>query len=160
MGAGVLGAILVFIAIGPTVPPSVPATNSNGLPWGPLAVLPPSQGQPQARTGGVLRITADCVLLENLVGRASLLAWPADRTTWDAEELAVVFESEDDGTLRLKDGDQIIVGGGGSLVEEGGLSGPEWIQSLEWVAKPAASCPLDARWTVSDIQTTVQDGAD
>lgn len=130
-----------------SAPPSGPRANA----WGPLAVIPPQDGADQARTEGTLHITETCVTLER-AGEVQLLFWPADRTTWDAEVRAITFENFDGTVVTVADGDSVVLGGSGDSELESGRSGEEWVDSMEWVAPPAGSCPLETRWGVGAVE--------
>lgn len=137
-----------------STPPSSEPSASSSIEWGPLAVYPPQDGADQARNEGTLRITDTCVTLERL-GEVTLLTWPADRTTWDQATRAITFENFDGTVVTVADGDVVVVGGSGSGGESEGepsMSAEEWIESREWVAPPARSCPLDERWGVGAIE--------
>jgi hypothetical protein len=59
-----------------------------------------------------------------------------------------------DGTaVTVRDGDRVELGGGGSSTEESGVTGPDWVETVEWVARPGPSCPTDRRWRVSGVST-------
>lgn len=137
-----------------SAPPSPEPSAAGSIEWGPLAVYPPQDGADDARNEGTLRITDTCVTLERL-GEVTLLTWPADRTTWDEASRTITFENFDGTIVTVADGDVVVVGGSGSGGEsegEPGMSAEEWIESREWVAPPARSCPLDQRWGVGAIE--------
>lgn len=121
--------------------------------WGPLAVVPPLQGFDAALAVGALHITDVCVFLEETGGDQSLLVWPADQTTWEAAARAIHFTNVDGTGVTLRDGDRVTFGGGGDSTKESGLSGAEWVERLEWVARPDPSCPIDVRWSVNEVVT-------
>jgi hypothetical protein len=127
--------------------PSGPAANA----WGPLAVIPPQGGADAARTEGTLRITEGCVTLERL-GEVTLLYWPADRTTWDEASRTITFENFDGSSGTVADGDEVVLGGSGGTETEGGVSGAEHVASVDWVAPPDPSCPLDPWWDVGALE--------
>jgi hypothetical protein len=139
-----------------------PSASPTGSPspdakWGPLAVIEPEDGSDSARNEGTIRITESCVFLERNT-RQLLLVWPADRTTWNAERRTVAFknyESEGDpesgATVSVGNGTHVVVGGSGGTRDASGQTKEEWLASREWVARPAASCPLDEWWTVGGL---------
>lgn len=133
--------------------PGAGASASATQTWGPLAVVPPSRGFGEALAAGTLHITDTCVFLEEAGDDLALLVWPADRTTWNADERAVIFENVDGSTVWLRDGERVTFGGGGDSVAESGIPGEEWANRTEWISRPAASCPIDARWTVAEVVT-------
>jgi hypothetical protein len=119
--------------------------------WGPLAVIPPQDGSDTARTEGTVRITESCVVLETTRGLV-LLVWPAARTAWNAESRTVTFRNEDGSTVSVGEGARLVAGGGGDSNEESGTTTEAWLASTRWVARPAASCPLESRWTVGELR--------
>lgn len=119
--------------------------------WGPLAVIPPQDGTDLVRNEGTLRITDTCVYLDRL-GSIEVLFWPADRTAWNKELRAITFTNFDGTVVTVDDGDHVVLGGGGDSSAESGVSGEEWAKRMEWVARPAASCALDARFGVGGVQ--------
>lgn len=144
-----------------TMPSVVPAASStpsvvpgespsSGSGWGPLAVVPPQGGADTARNEGTLRITETCVVLVTRGGPV-LLVWPADRTTWNAEERSIAFANYDGSTVTASDGAYVVVGGSGDSNEESGMTTEAWLARTPWVARPAASCPLEARWWVGAL---------
>ena len=139
---------------------SVPPSGSPAVAWGPLAVVPPQDGADSARNEGTLRITETCVTMERR-GVVTLLTWPADRTTWDGASRTITFENFDGTIVTVADGDDIVVGGSGSGGEsegEPGMSAEAWIESREWVAPPARSCPLEVRWDVGALERVASAG--
>ena len=118
--------------------------------WGPLAVVSGAAGGDLALIAGTVRIADGCVLL-NEQGADVLLVWPSESTLWNAETKVVSFETFDGGIVQLRDGDTVSLGGGGSSFEEGGQSAEEFLASVDWVAKPDASCVTDTRWFVNDV---------
>lgn len=113
-------------------------------------MVPPSDAGDGALIEGVLRVTEDCVLLDER-GNDVLLVWPADRVGWDAEPETVTFESTRGDVVTLGDGDRVAFGGGGSSQLEGGESGEQFVEAVEWVSRPNADCLVDTRWFVYDI---------
>ena len=131
----------------PSVPPPS-ASAPSPTAWGPLAVIPPQDGTDLVRLAGVLRITHACVLLDS-PGRVVLLIWLADRTSWDPATRAITFVNFTGPTLTVRDGDRVVLGGSGSSAGvEGGLSNSAFLSAVQWVARPASSCPLGHRWLV------------
>lgn len=131
-------------------------SEGGGQEWGPVAVVPPQEGHGQALIHGTLRVTDDCVLLDEQ-GENALLVWPADRTTWNPEARTVTFENLDGEVVTVGDGDEVSMGGGGSSVDEGGVSNEEYISGREWVSPPDPSCASDVRWSVGDGVTVTSD---
>jgi hypothetical protein len=125
------------------------AATNPGQSWGPLSVVAGAGSGDEALIQGTLRITDDCVLL-NEQGDDVLLVWPADRTTWMPETGTISFERNDGQTVPLADGDEVTFGGGGSSVDEGGMEAEDWVASLEWVSEPPSACVTDTRWSIGD----------
>ena len=138
-----------LIALAESATPATPSNGSGGT-WGPLAVVPPQEGADTARTEGTLRITDACVFLDTPGGR-SLLVWPADRTTWDAQASTITFTNFDGSTVSAGDGTAVILGGSGDSSEESGTTSQEWLARTPWVAAPAASCPFESSWWVGAL---------
>ena len=115
--------------------------------WGPLAVRSTWLGQ-DARTVGTLSITDRCVTLETR-NRRVLLIWPAPRTEWRPDFFLIRYATSHGDVVELRDGDEVVLGGGGGSADEGSE-----LHSMEirWVAPPNQECPVDAWWTVSDAQ--------
>lgn len=124
--------------------------GSSSIDWGPLAVIPPQAGMDLARTEGTLRITNECVFLDARGGPV-LLMWPADRVRWDPLTGAIVFLNVDGATVSVGDGSAVALGGGGDSNEESGTTTAEWLAKTLWVARPAATCPLEVRWSVGSL---------
>lgn len=125
------------------------ATTGDDRSWGPLAIVPPPEASGQALIAGTLKVTDECLLLDER-GEDVLLVWPADRTRWNPESKTISFETSDGRTVTLADGDEVAFGGGGSSVEEDGLSAEDFVAGVEWVSEPAPSCVMDTRWFVGD----------
>lgn len=100
-----------------------------------------------AQKQGTLRIGQQCVFIQDEDGKA-LVVWPADRTTWNADAEAIMFEDADAGTVRLTDGDRVISGGGS---DKGGSSAEEWVP-VDWVSPPTQACETDVRWILGGIR--------
>jgi hypothetical protein len=105
----------------------------------------------QARNEGVLRITDRCTFLER-GGERELLAWPAERTRWDPADRSITFQTRSGDEVTVRDGDDIVLGGGGSSRAEGGETGAEWAAGLIWVAPPDPTCLVDVRWQISEVE--------
>jgi hypothetical protein len=91
-----------------------------------------------------------CVFLVTTGGR-DLLVWPVDRTTWDAQARTIRFANFDGSTATVGHGTPVVLGGGGDSNDESGTTTEAWLARISWVARPAASCPLDSRWTVGAL---------
>ncbi|HEV8053264.1 MAG TPA: hypothetical protein VGP30_00385, partial [Candidatus Limnocylindrales bacterium] len=125
-------------------------TGEGSEDWGPLAIVPEPQGFGDALTSGTLQITDECVLLE-AGDELELLVWPADRTTWLAADRVISFENTDGSKNQLRDGDAVSFGGGGDSTREGGTSAADWVEGIDWVSRPAASCPKDVTFWVGEF---------
>ena len=126
------------------------ATTDPARSWGPLAVEPPPEGSATALIAGTLKVTDECVLLDER-GEDALLVWPAHRTRWNPDSRTITFETGDGQAVTLADGDEVTFGGGGSSFEEDGLSGEDFVARIEWVSEPAPSCVMDTRWFVGEV---------
>ena len=127
-----------------------PTVSNPGQPWGPLSVVPGAGSGAEALIQGTLRMTDDCVFL-NEQGDDVLLVWPADRTTWTPETGTISFERTDGQAVPLADGDEVTLAGGGSSIDEGGMEAEDWVASLEWVSEPPSACVTDTRWVIGDL---------
>ncbi|MDQ3691653.1 MAG: hypothetical protein M3406_16810 [Chloroflexota bacterium] len=149
-----IAAVLILaVAVGEALLASPGGGDRSGgpHPWGPLAVMEMSGGM-DALTTGVLRVTDRCVLFETAGGESELLVWPADRTRWDEPTGTIRFTNPPVGDdFTLSDGQPVSFGGGGDATAESGVSGPEWAASVDWVAAPDPSCPMEVRWYVSSV---------
>lgn len=126
------------------------ASPEPALQWGPVAAFL-SPLQMDARNEGVLRITDRCTFLER-GGEREFLAWPAERTRWNPDVASITFRTRSGNEVTVRDGDAIVLGGGGSSRAEGGDTGAEWAAGLLWVAPPDPACLGDVRWEVSEVQ--------
>ena len=151
VGAACLATVAVVVAVWLGLAPALGQPTAPLNPWGPLAVIPPQDGADAARTEGTLRITDECVHVE-WRGELTFLFWPADRTIWDAESRAIVFRNFDGTVVTVRDGDNVVLGGGGDSAAESGVTGEEWISRMRWVAPPAGSCLIDQRWAVGAVE--------
>lgn len=122
-----------------------PATS-----WGPLAVAV-TEGAMQARNEGSLVIMDRCVFLQRDRER-ELLVWPVGQTTWSPATAEIVFRRADGGIVTLRDGQHVVLAGGGSGIAEDGLAGEDWAWQFDWVAAPARECLVDVRFVVSDVE--------
>jgi hypothetical protein len=134
-------------------PPAVSLTV-----WGPLAVIAPDDGADTARAEGTLRITADCVLLETGGDLLLLLLWDSDEVSWDATSRTITYTNWDGSRALLRDGDAVVLGGGGGSAAESGVSGDVWFSQLDWVAEPQATCPRDPWWGVGHAEVVAAGG--
>lgn len=149
---GAAAAIVLAVVLGqPMLLGSGQTDSGDGGEWGPLAAMRMDGGM-DALTTGVLRISDRCVTLETPGGETELLVWPAESTEWDAATGTIRFTNPPFGPeLTLRDGQPVSLGGGGDSVVEGGVSAAEWVASIDWVAAPDPSCPMEIRWFVSSV---------
>jgi hypothetical protein len=117
--------------------------------WGPLAVIVTNSGM-QARNEGTLVLTDQCVFLER-GGERELLVWPANQTNWSPGTAESPFRRSNGAVMTMRDGQHVVLGGGGSSRSQDGLAGEEWASRIEWVAAPDPGCIIDVRWMVSDV---------
>lgn len=116
--------------------------------WGPLAVAEFAGGD-QALIAGTMQITKGCVLLD--VGdEAVLLVWPQTLTAWDSQDKAIAFVRPSGERVVFPNGDRVTFVGGGSSVNEDGLTVDDFLASVSWVSEPDGSCLMDSRWFVGD----------
>lgn len=134
-----------------TPPDSALPEPSSAERWGPLAVIPPQDGSDTARLEGTIRLTDACVVLEK-GSSVTLLFWPADRTVWNAESRAISFTNVDGSVVSIRDGDAVVLGGGGDSEGDGDLTRQEWADATTWIARPDAACLLAAWWGVGDVR--------
>ena len=91
-------------------------------------------------------------------GDPVLLVWPADRTTWNAQARTITFDNyesrgDPDAGRRVTVGDgmRVVLGGSGGSIAESGTTTEGWVERRQWVARPAASCPLEEWWSVGAL---------
>jgi hypothetical protein len=129
-----------------------PASGGGSPTWGPLAVRDFDYGA-AALFGGTIRITDTCVLLIGAGNEESILVWYEGRTRWQAGAQQIVVENRNGGDVIVRDGDQVTLSGGGDSEAEGGLPGDQWIEGIDWVARPHPSCLRGSRWFVNEVVT-------
>lgn len=146
-----LSGIVVVVACGPATPSAAPETPAVvEARWGPLAVFR-SAAAIAPRNEGLLVVTDRCTFIER-DGDREFLAWPADRTTWDPAIASIVFRRFSGEVVAVRNGDRVVLGGGGSSRLEDGLGGAQWASRLAWVVPPALECLVDVRFEVSDVE--------
>jgi hypothetical protein len=118
--------------------------NSGQSPWGPLAVVhDPSTLSILVSGGqGSLEISDDCVSLGDMT-----LVWRDRRISWDGEKGQIVVDTGK-GTIRLRDGDTISIGGLGGTSRHVRVGGEVFIKTSDgrlarpdWLSPPDDSCP-------------------
>ncbi len=114
-------------------------------PTGPLALVEPQVGSGKARTGGVLEITDDCVRLIHPDGDKSLVIWIRGSVSWNATDQSVVVTGPDAGGQTLRDGDAVVLGGGGGYDAELERAG-------SWFRRPGEDCSAPQWFLVADVQ--------
>ncbi len=126
--------------------------------WGPLTVTTALGNGDQALTTGAIRISDECVVLETMDERPTLLVWSSTQASWDPQGRRILFRTRDGGVVELLDGQQVGLGGSGrglaadvlSPGEWDGLSWDEWITTVDWAAAPGPTCRADAVWFVGE----------
>lgn len=114
-------------------------------PTGPLALIEPQPGSPQARTEGVLEITNECVRLVHPDGTSSLLIWFRGSVTWNATDRSIAVTNPDGRDLTLRNGDAIaLTGGGGPAATLDGAG--------NWVRRPVETCKSPEWFLAVDVQ--------
>ena len=120
-------------------------------PTGPLALVEPDAGRPQARAEGMVEITDECVSLVHPSGTRSLIIWFRGEAVWDATDRTVRITTPEGHTLTLQDGDSVVLTGGGgpaATLESAG----------SWVRRPGAACN-PPQWFLSvDVQRAAPGG--
>ncbi len=101
---------------------------------------------------GTPRITDACVYVDE-GGEETFLFWPADRVLWNKATRAITFTNYDGTIATVRDGDPVVLGGGGDSAAESGVSGAEWVATMTWVVPPASTCSLDSRFGVGVVET-------
>jgi len=118
---------------------------------GPLALVEPQAGRPQARTEGIVEITDECVTLVEPTGTSSLIIWFRGEAEWDATDRTVHVTTPDGRTLTLHSGDSVVLTGGGGSAATLESAG-------SWVRRPGATC-TPSRWFLSvDVQRAAPGG--
>lgn len=107
-----------------------------------------------ARREGVLRISAQCVFLEDLGRNNNLLIWPASHTTWDAATAAIRFVRRNGELIVVRDGDRVALGGSGSPIP----NWSEFVESVDWTSPPQAGCIASQSWSVGNVTMLKDDG--
>lgn len=64
----------------------------------------------------------------------------------------MTFENIQGETVTVGSGDEVVLGGGGSHVEEDGIANQEYISRREWLSPPEPSCVTDERFSVSSVE--------
>lgn len=106
--------------------------SNDDADFGPLAVYAGERSGDDGDLHGTLTIDGPCVYLETLGGVRLLLAFPKESTSWDEQRQSIRFDGQE-----LREGQQIVVGGGGV-----GSNEPEWL------IPPHDECSLEDIWSV------------
>ena len=144
-----IGAIAVVVA-GVGLAVILRGTLAPMPPTGPLALVEPQAGSPQALTSGVLEITDECVRLVYPDGTSRLVIWSRGSVTWDATDRSIAVSTADGGNLTLRGEDAVsITGGGGSsaALESAG----------SWVRRPGDGCEAPGWVLAVDVRVAPQD---
>jgi hypothetical protein len=116
---------------------------SSSRDYGPLAVVPDSDGRDEALAGpGTIRIDENCVTLTMPPDIILIPVWYAGDVRWDEENREITFDipSQDDDAITIRDSDVISLGGG-----QFGSSQP-----VDWVLPPHESCRGEL-WGVGSV---------
>ncbi len=119
-------------------------------PTGPLALVEPQPGRPQARTEGVLEITDQCVRLVHPDGTSSLVIWFRGEVTWNATDRSIAVSKADGGDLTLRNGDAVALGGGGGPAATLETAG-------SWVRRPGETCKPPEWFLAVEVQVAEED---
>lgn len=149
--SGLALAVVLVVALGLWVGSTLlrPPTTPPSADWGPLAVARTPE-QPAARAAGTVRITEACVGLADPAGGEVLLVWPVDRVAWLAADRAVRFRNLDGTVHLLRDGDEVVLRGGGGGV---GADGQPADRRFDWVAPPDPGCAFAEYFLVADVMS-------
>jgi hypothetical protein len=113
-------------------------------------------GGDMSRTEGVLRLSDNCVVLENANDASELLVWSRERTAWDPGGRRVLLRLLNGSEIALADGQAVAIGGSGRAFSDDpgareAIPWDEWIASVDWVAEPDPACEVDSYWAVGDV---------
>jgi hypothetical protein len=131
---------------------SSPPTSAE---WGPLAVARDDVGADFGRTVGTLEISDECVRLLEETGDRLILAWWSEAVRWDTEQAAIVFAARDGGSVTVRDGQRVALGGSGETFAVGSAEQVDrqaWVDSIAWVVPPNRSCDADGAWGVGNVE--------
>jgi len=152
----VLASVMAFVVLSPGL---APADRPETDEWGPLAVTTAATGGDEALATGAIRISDECVVLETVDDRSTLLVWSSDQASWDPQGRQIQFVNRDGSVVELNDGQQVGVGGSGrglsaevlSPGEWDGLSWEDWLPTIDWASAPAPTCRADSVWFVGEV---------
>lgn len=137
-----IGCLLLVAACGSVAGP-LEAPSGADQDWGPLTAYEPFSIDPES-LAGTIEISDGCVTLNERGHKRWTLAWPSDRTLWEAP--AIEFSSDGLGdSIALRDQDRVTIMGTEFSNEH----------SVNWVIEPPEDCFSDAILLVSDIIETV-----
>ncbi len=128
----------------------VKPSQTGSLPddWGPLAVSRGIVGNGLATSGGTLRLTDECVFLDNPGLESTLLVWWQGDTHWDAARKVIQHRDGSGAVSDFRSGDHVIVSGGGAEV----MHWAAWLSQRDWQAEPDAACETGSVWAVGTIE--------
>ncbi len=118
-------------------------------PTGPLALVEPQPGSPQARTEGVLEITDECVRLVHPDDTRSLLIWFRGSVSWDTTDRSVAVTNPGGGDLTLRNGDAVSITGGGGPTATLDSAG-------SWFRRPGEACTAPEWFLAVDVQVAAE----
>ena len=139
----ILAAALLLALASCAADPIASQPSSDAEPT-PALALYPTRVTHDALIEGRLINAGRCLLIATRDGTTYGLAWPAERTRWDAETAQIVI----DGTSAAV-GEDVWIGGGPAAVTAQTVSDPQW----EWVQPPRAECLGDEFWIASSLST-------
>lgn len=124
--------------------------SADGDEYGPLATAN-GVGGDLALASGTLVFTDTCVFLVT-DGVERLLVWPAELVRWNDDMEEISFTRPDGSEkLKLEDGQEVALGGGGVFGEEGDPSVEVLTETIDWVSEPDSSCVTPTWWFVTDL---------
>lgn len=115
--------------------------------WGPLAVSRGRLGSELATSGGTLRVTSECAVLDKPGSESLLLLWWQGNTEWDAKRQVIRHRAGDGSIKEFRSGDEVVVGGGGGEVTDWS----EWQSTFDWASVPKEACKSAGVWSVGTI---------
>lgn len=122
------------------------APESSAVDWGPLAVTKGRFDSELLTTGGIVRITADCVFVETRTQGFVLLVWWQGTAHWDAAT-RLIRHRDNEGPEELRSGDSVSLGGSREHVPDWS----DWVGRIDWTAPPKPACETPTVWYVGAI---------
>jgi len=155
----VLASAAAFAVLSPGFGPAGDGTPPEAGEWGPLAVTTSPGNGDAALMMGAIRISDECVVLETIDDRPTLLVWSSGQASWDPQERRILFRARDGAVVELQDGQQVGLGGSGrdlstdrlSPEDQDGPSWDEWLTTISWAAEPDPACRAQSVWFVGEV---------